>query len=304
MKSVFMLFILVLWGYPVTSFANDNYNVPLTNLEGTDINLRQYVGKKPLYLKLWATWCQPCRKQMPHFQSTHKKYKGQINVVGINLDLNEDKKEVLATISEFGLTMPTLIDYRGKFAQHFDVLGTPYHILIDVNGKIVHTGFEDSSALEDKLVKLAAGEKLPSIQSRNPKDTSAVDNQKSHTAVLFFVSTSCDWYLKDSRPEIANNCIRGQKLINTLYERNQDVAWQQYASRLWTGEKELREYTDKFNVTAPIQVDEGNAQFVKFNIKKTPTLVILKNDKEALRLEDFSDEKGVSTQFQKALNDK
>ncbi len=85
-------------------------DLPITLLSGQTVKLSQYKGKKPVYLKFWATWCQPCRKEMPHLQHTFEKYGDKIQVIAINLGVNDDLESVKAIQKEFGLSVPITID--------------------------------------------------------------------------------------------------------------------------------------------------------------------------------------------------
>lgn len=80
--------------------------LPIHFIDGTQTTLADFQGKKPVYLKMWATWCQPCREQMPHFEQVQQEYGNDIEVIALNLGLNDDLDSVKATIKEFGLTMP------------------------------------------------------------------------------------------------------------------------------------------------------------------------------------------------------
>lgn len=267
--------------------------LPITTLAGETINLGQYKNNTPVYLKFWATWCQPCRKQMPHFQHTQEKYGEKIKVIAINLGVNDSIKRVNETKNEFGLSMPIAIDSSGKLAQAFNLIGTPYHVLIDKNGNIVHTGFEASKELDKKIQLLIA--KKPSdladisVSSGSNTPIEIKSNTNKLTA-LFFTATWCDWYLKDSRPAMSKNCIDAQNAINTLYQKFPEYNWIGITSRLWTGEKELNTYKKKYKIVHPIAIDTSNDTFFTYKVKKFPTLILIKNGKELVRIAEFDDQ--------------
>jgi thiol-disulfide isomerase/thioredoxin len=134
-----------------TNLPDEMLNAPIHLTSGKRVSLAEYKGKKPVYLKFWATWCQPCRQQMPHFEHVQNEYGDKIEVIAINLGLNDDLDAVNNTIKEFSLTMPMAIDEGGNLAQGFRLIGTPYHLLFDRNMNLIHKGHEADSSLDNKL---------------------------------------------------------------------------------------------------------------------------------------------------------
>ncbi len=58
------------------------------------VNLSMFNESKPIYIKLWATWCKPCMEQMPHFQRIQEKYGDKINIFAVNININENMKYI------------------------------------------------------------------------------------------------------------------------------------------------------------------------------------------------------------------
>lgn len=120
-------------GYPAPDFA-------LTTLDGETLRLSDLRGQ-PVLLNFWASWCGPCRVEMPHLQAASVTHDGQIAVVGINLTDREARQEdVAAFVDEFGLTFPIALDERGDVADLYEVRGQPASVFIDRDG-MVHTVF-------------------------------------------------------------------------------------------------------------------------------------------------------------------
>jgi len=268
------------------------FDIPITTLSGESFTLGDYRNRQPVYLKFWATWCQPCRKEMPHLQHAFEKYGEQIKFVAVNIGINEDMKAINDTVREFGLTLPIAIDNSGRLSKAFDMIGTPYHVLIDKTGNIVHRGHEASKELDNKLAQLSRNQ--ATVLSRIPLQqtaTQALDlGQKSgEISALFFTSTWCDWYLKDSRPNMSKNCANAQIFVNELYKNNQQLNWHGIVSRLWTGNKEVENYKTKYQIKHPLAIDTSGNTFLEYRVKSLPTLILIKNGKEIFRETDFSD---------------
>lgn len=294
MKSLIILIFLFALQATIThasDLAQEITDLPITTLSGKQISLGQYKNNRPVYLKFWASWCQPCRKQMPHFQNVEEKYGDKIKVIAINLGVNDSIKFINDTKNEFGLTMPIAIDTSGKLAQAFKLVGTPYHVLIDQNGKIVHTGFEASKELDKKIQLLTKKESsdLPDISLSTRSTKQIIIKDKKLTA-LFFTAAWCDWYLKESRPSMSENCINAQNSVNSLFKKFPQYNWVGITSRLWTGEKDLEKYKKKYKISYPIAIDTSNEAFFSYKVKKFPTLILVENGKELLRIDKFDNQ--------------
>ena len=94
--------------------------------------------------------------------------------------------------------------------------------------------------------------------------------------VIFFISTWCHWYLKDSEPEMATACVNTRKTLQTLQHTNGEqsniVA---VVSRLWTTKKEIAAYRKKFNIGYPMLLDKSNEIFHAYQVKQVPTVIVL-----------------------------
>jgi len=274
-------------------------NIPITLISGEKLTLSEFNGKMPVYMKFWATWCQPCRAEMPHLEEIHKKYGDKIKVLSINIDISDSYEAVQNSIKEFGLTMPIAIDTNGELTQAFKMIGTPYHLLFDKNMNLIHRGHEADKSLDNKISLLSQTKAVDflesSILSNADSDSDIkLDFNNKNTSALFFTSTWCDWYLKDSRPKISKNCINAQNSINELHKMFPDIKWTGVVSRLWADKKELSSYTKKYSIKYPQFIDTSNNVFYDYKVKDLPTLIILKGNKVVLRIVDFSNKKKLS----------
>lgn len=288
-NSVFMFFIMCSFA-KATELEQKTLNLPITLLSGQTVTLGQYKGNKPVYLKFWATWCQSCLKQMPHLQHTQKKYGNKVQIIAVNIGVNDDLQSVEATKKKFGLTMPVTIDKSGELAKAFNLIGTPYHVLLDAQGNIAYAGYEETTGL-NKHIKLIAAGKAVTMAPQPEAGVVAPVNLNSiaeKPTALFFVATWCDWYLKDSHPDVSQNCVTAQRQVNKLYEQYPQINWVGVASRLWTGAPELAEYKKKFNVQHPLTIDSTNNVTFDYGVKNYPTLILLKRGKEVFRTQHIN----------------
>jgi len=257
-------------------------DTPITLTTGEVVTLAQYQNKQPVYLKFWASWCQPCLKEMPHFEHVQKQYGDKIKVIGINLGLNDDLEAVKTVQKKFNLTMPLAFDKDGNLAQSFRLLATPYHLLFDKQMNLIHVGNKASAALDNKLGLISQQKSIdllnPQAIAKTGRDI-PIELNDGNIHGLFFTSAWCDWYLESSRPKVSQHCISYQKNINALYKKYPEVKWQGILTRLWTGEKELAKYKLKYKIQHPLAIDFSNQLFYKFNVKDLGTLLFVKDGK-------------------------
>ncbi len=130
----------------------------LASLEGKTVHLSDYRGKAVL-LNFWATWCQPCKIEMPWFVELQKQYGPQgLQVVGIAVDEDASEEDLSKFAKNLGVNYPILV---GKEAVESDFGGVqflPATLYIDRDGKIVDKvfGLTDRSDIEDNIKKALA----------------------------------------------------------------------------------------------------------------------------------------------------
>lgn len=295
MRKYYKIFItLFIFSFQVNSthLPDELLNIPINLISGEKTSLSEYKGKKAVYMKFWATWCQPCRKEMPHFEYIKNEYGDYVEVIGINIGINDDVKTVEATIKEFGLTMPMAIDKSGDLAQAFRFIGTPYHLLFDRDLNLIHKGHEANESLDNKLALISQSKSVDllhsdSLSENEPDLNIALNDDKVHA--LFFTATWCDWYLKESRPQSSKNCISAQKNVNILSAIYPDIIWNGIVSRLWTGDKDLHDYKKKYSINHSVEIDMSNRLFHQYSVNDLPTLLLIKNNNVILKVTNFSD---------------
>ncbi len=126
----------------------------LRDLEGNEVRLSDYRGKTVL-LTFWATWCGPCRLEMPAFEERYLELKDDgFTVLGLNYD--EPVEDVSGFRDELGLSFPLLLDPGGSVQRLYRIHGYPSSIFVDPQGvvRVVHIGLITEGQLSDYLVEL------------------------------------------------------------------------------------------------------------------------------------------------------
>ncbi len=109
-----------------------------TTLDGQTVKLSDYRGKVVL-LSFWATWCEPCKAEMPDFQTIYNLYGGDFVVLAVNNTIAEaDQAQIGEFVNAHDLTFPILLDETGEInGSLYQVAGYPTNILLDANGVII-----------------------------------------------------------------------------------------------------------------------------------------------------------------------
>jgi len=109
----------------------------LKTLDGESMKLSDYRGKR-IILNMWATWCPPCRAEMPDMQDFYEANQDKgIIILGVNLTSSEKQPENIAKfIDEFGLTFPVVLDEKNSVADRYQVVSIPTSYMIDSRGVI------------------------------------------------------------------------------------------------------------------------------------------------------------------------
>ena len=160
MNALKWLLILLVVGVSVTlvdpkpSYGNDHFekylsalklfrfksgaeapNFTLKDEKGGDISLADYEGKV-IMLNFWATWCGPCRTEMPDMVKLYDKYKERGFVI-LALDQQEDARRVISFRDEYKLNFPLALDRSGRIGLKYGVRSLPTTYIIDSNGRVL-----------------------------------------------------------------------------------------------------------------------------------------------------------------------
>ena len=113
-------------------------NFRLKNLEGKEISLASFKGKV-VFLNFWATWCVPCKIEMPSMEALYQEYKEDgLEILAVSNDL-QGESVVQPFVDETGLTYPILMDENFRINAKYLVRSIPTSILIGRDGVITHT---------------------------------------------------------------------------------------------------------------------------------------------------------------------
>ncbi|WP_406564888.1 MULTISPECIES: TlpA disulfide reductase family protein [Bacillus] len=130
-----------------------DFELPL--LDGTVVRLSDYEGKKVI-LNFWATWCPPCKAEMPEMQDFHIDNKdNDVVILAVNLTEQDTIAKVNEFVDEGGFTFPILLDEKGTW-RHYQVLTMPTTYFIDTEGIIrnKHIGAMTYQTMEQQIKRM------------------------------------------------------------------------------------------------------------------------------------------------------
>ena len=113
---------------------------PLETLEGKPVDLSTYLGKGPVVLEFWATWCGNCKEMEPSMRAAMKKYGTQVQFITVAVSINQSLDRVKGWHKANALPGVILYDRKGEVSGAYDAPATSYVVVLDKTGKVVYTG--------------------------------------------------------------------------------------------------------------------------------------------------------------------
>ncbi len=126
---------------------------PLETLDGKTVDLSAYVGKRPVVIEFWATWCGNCKQLEPAMRAAMTKHGAQVQFVTVAVSVNQSIERVKAWQSINKLPGVLLYDRKGTVSGAFDVPATSYVVVVDRTGKVVYTGVGGTQNIDAAIKK-------------------------------------------------------------------------------------------------------------------------------------------------------
>lgn len=137
-------------GIPVGNIAP---NAALETLDGRPAQLATWIGKQPVVLEFWASWCSNCKALEPELVKVTKEFARQVKFVGVAVSANQTPERVKRYMQVHAIPLEMLYDRRGTAVDAYDVPATSYVVVIDRKGKVVYTGSGGSQDLQSAIRK-------------------------------------------------------------------------------------------------------------------------------------------------------
>jgi len=277
----------------------------LKSIDGKSIDLADIYGKRPVYLKLWATYCIPCRIQMPGLSKIFASYGDALAVIAVNAGVGDDVGKVKEFVQKYSLKMPVVID-DGRLGAWIGMKATPVHLVIGRDGRVLFAGHQDGPRLDAaikqalaskaapagvattklaELVTLKAGDAIPPIelQSSDGKSVTLPHGPSSRPRAIYFSATWCESYVKSTQPGEAAKCKQGREQIDKLAS-DQRIEWFGVMSHMWTTPKALAKYESEMKPPFPLALDSSGAAFRIFGVKRFPAVAFIDTQGRLIKL--------------------
>lgn len=165
MRHQFALAGILVWGLGSAVWAQDigleiGTVAPaarVETLDGKSTDLSQYIGKKPVLLEFWATWCANCHELEPTMKAMHTKYGKRMSFVGVAVSVNQSPGRVKAYVAKHRLPWIQVFDRKGAASGAYDAPATSYVVVLNKAGKVVYTGLGGKQDLEAAIKKALGG---------------------------------------------------------------------------------------------------------------------------------------------------
>lgn len=128
-------------------------NFKLENLNGDYVELNDFLGKGPVLLSFWATWCKPCIEELAEYKKLYKEYEPKgLKILAISTDNEKTVAKVKPFVRSKGYPFVILLDTNSEVARQYYANPIPYTVLLDREGKIVysHLGYMRGDELKVK----------------------------------------------------------------------------------------------------------------------------------------------------------
>jgi peroxiredoxin len=142
-KKILLFCCLLSLLVPVAAFSQAQIGEPLPafsgiDLQGNPVDLNKIIGKKPIMLLFWASWCKDCKPKLKEINKLVAKYgEKDIQFIGINIGMKDSKKKARAFIKEYKMTYPNVFDKTGELSEKYQLNKAFALILASKGGTVV-----------------------------------------------------------------------------------------------------------------------------------------------------------------------
>lgn len=114
--------------------------VTIEDLEGNPVDLGRWVGKRPVIVEFWATWCPICAELLPRMEAAQQEYGDRAEFLVVAVAVNQSPSSVRRHLARHPMPFTFLWDAGGQAVRAFQAPSTSYVVVLDTKGKVVYTG--------------------------------------------------------------------------------------------------------------------------------------------------------------------
>ena len=133
--------------------------VTIQDLDGNPVDLGRWVGKRPVIVEFWATWCPICEALLPRMEAAQHKYGDRAEFVVVAVAVNQSKNSVRRHLEKHPMPFTFVWDANGAAVRAFQAPSTSYIAVLDARGTVVYTGVGEDQDIEGAVQKAIGGGK-------------------------------------------------------------------------------------------------------------------------------------------------
>ena len=129
--------------------------VTIEDLDGRPVDLSQIIGKKPVLLEFWATWCPLCAALFPRIEAAQRRFGNRVDFVVVAVGVNQSQVAIKRHLTRHPMPFRILWDGHGRAVRAFQAPSTSYVVVLDSVGKVAYTGLGAEQDIEAAVRRVA-----------------------------------------------------------------------------------------------------------------------------------------------------
>lgn len=129
--------------------------VTVNALDGEPVNLGQWLGKKPVLVEFWATWCSNCEELLPRLREAKKLVGDRMEFLAVNVTVNQTPDRVRRYLQDHEMPFRVLYDDQGASTRAYQAPATSFVVIVDAQGRVAYTGVGGDQRFEPALRRVA-----------------------------------------------------------------------------------------------------------------------------------------------------
>jgi thiol-disulfide isomerase/thioredoxin len=126
--------------------------VTIEDLDGSPVDLGRWMGKQPVLVEFWATWCPVCEALFPKLEAAHRRYGERVTFLVVAVAVNQSPRSIRRHLERHPMPFATVLwDRGGEAVRAFDAFTTSYVVVLDAAGKVAYTGAGENQDIDGAL---------------------------------------------------------------------------------------------------------------------------------------------------------
>jgi len=124
------------------------------DLNGNAVHLSRWIGKTPVLIEFWASWCPQCAELLPELERAHRRFGRAVEFLVVAVGVNQTPRSVARHLQRHPMPFTVLWDAAGAAVRAFQAPATSYVVVLDAAGRVAYTGMGGDQELEEPLARV------------------------------------------------------------------------------------------------------------------------------------------------------